>query len=207
MELLFAMAHWHGLAKLRMHHDLLLDFLDGATGSLGLRLRQFSRKTCTAFDTKELQREYNARIRREAKQAARSNRPPENSATRDNIDMTTAHGEQNTEPVPEERHRTQENLDTGTDIPAEHQQADSETMLSSSETAATATTRNSGRRRKTLNINTYKFHSYGDYARTIRTHGTMDSYSTEPVSNVRCLVTQTRLSVKFDPGGARAPLT
>ena len=41
--------------------------------------------------------------------------------------------------------------------------------------------RNQGRQSKTLNINTYKFHSYGDYARTIWMYGTMDSYSTESV--------------------------
>ena len=42
-------------------------------------------------------------------------------------------------------------------------------------------TRTSRRQHKMLNINTYKFHSYGDYARTIWTYGTMDSYLTELV--------------------------
>ncbi|KAF8190150.1 hypothetical protein BJ912DRAFT_799703, partial [Pholiota molesta] len=36
-----------------------------------------------------------------------------------------------------------------------------------------------GRRRKTLNLNTYKDHSLGDYVETIRRNGTIDSYSTE----------------------------
>jgi hypothetical protein len=37
-------------------------------------------------------------------------------------------------------------------------------------------------RAKKLNIQIYKFHALGDYATTIRTYGTTDSYSTEPVS-------------------------
>lgn len=36
-------------------------------------------------------------------------------------------------------------------------------------------------RQKKLNINTYKFHALGDYPWTIRTFGTTDSYSTQPV--------------------------
>lgn len=38
------------------------------------------------------------------------------------------------------------------------------------------------RRRKTMNLNTYKVHALGDYVETIRKYGTIDSYSTELVS-------------------------
>jgi hypothetical protein len=38
------------------------------------------------------------------------------------------------------------------------------------------------RRPKTFNLQTYKFHSLGDYVETIRKYGTCDSYSTEIVS-------------------------
>ena len=41
---------------------------------------------------------------------------------------------------------------------------------------------------KTFNLSTYKGHSYGDYAKTIREYGTMDSYSTEPVREAQCLI-------------------
>lgn len=34
---------------------------------------------------------------------------------------------------------------------------------------------------KTLNVDTFKHHSLGDYPRMIRIYGTTDSYSTEPV--------------------------
>lgn len=40
-----------------------------------------------------------------------------------------------------------------------------------------------GRRRCTFNMETYKTHALGDYARTIMHFGTTDSYSTQIVSN------------------------
>jgi hypothetical protein len=70
MELLFTMVHWHGLAKLRMHNDLTLAVMDAETSSLGVKLREFSQKTCPAFATRELRREYNARLRRSTKKSA-----------------------------------------------------------------------------------------------------------------------------------------
>jgi hypothetical protein len=36
---------------------------------------------------------------------------------------------------------------------------------------------------KVLNLNTYKFHSLGDYPDIIKQYGTMDSYSTQLVSD------------------------
>jgi hypothetical protein len=117
MNLLFLMAHFHGLAKLRMHHDKILGIMDTLTTSLGEGLRSFNQTTCPAFNTKELRREYHARVRR-----------------------TTS-----------------------------------------------KRTSNNGRQAKTFNLNTYKFHSLGDYVTTIRTYGTMESYSTESVRDVaRC---------------------
>lgn len=55
---------------------------------------------------------------------------------------------------------------------------------------------NSARRPKQLNLNTYKFHSLGDYPEMIRRFGTIDSYSTQAVSfqvflapcQMRCLI-------------------
>ena len=137
------MAHWHGLAKLHMHHNLLLDFLDETTRMLGLRLHQFSQKTCTAFETRELQCKYNARVCRGAKQAAHSNHQLETSARV----MTMAHREQNTEPVLHEHSCTQENSDTATSIPlAEHQHAveNLETTSPASEIAPATTSRSPG---------------------------------------------------------------
>jgi hypothetical protein len=61
------MAHWHSLAKLRMHTELSLDVLDAVTISLGQKLRDFNQTTCSAFETRELRREAEARSRRAAK--------------------------------------------------------------------------------------------------------------------------------------------
>lgn len=60
-------AHWHALAKLRLHTDLTLDILDQNTTLLGKFLREFLQKTSSAFDTKELPREADARKRKKAK--------------------------------------------------------------------------------------------------------------------------------------------
>jgi hypothetical protein len=69
LNLLFTCAHWHGLAKLRMHTDLTLNILDEATIQLGAEFRAFVGKTCPAFDTRELRRETAARQRRRQKKA------------------------------------------------------------------------------------------------------------------------------------------
>ncbi|RDB23027.1 hypothetical protein Hypma_009855 [Hypsizygus marmoreus] len=66
LRLLFHFAHWHGLAKLRLHHDLTLGILDQETTVLPELLRHFQSQTCAAFNTKELPRETEARQRRKA---------------------------------------------------------------------------------------------------------------------------------------------
>ena len=57
LKLLFDLAHWHGLAKLRMHMDSTLDILSHVTKSLGNSFHVFVGKTCCAFPTRELERE------------------------------------------------------------------------------------------------------------------------------------------------------
>jgi hypothetical protein len=61
------MAHWHGLAKLRMHTDVTLELLSQVTISFGTRIRAFQEKTCAGFSTHELEREQAARLRRQDK--------------------------------------------------------------------------------------------------------------------------------------------
>lgn len=61
--LLFTLAYWHSLAKLRMHTDTSLRLLDGATTVLGETLRQFKSVTCADFATKESAAEYSRRVR------------------------------------------------------------------------------------------------------------------------------------------------
>ena len=70
LTLLFDLAHWHGLAKLRMHTDPTLDLLAEVTKSLGNNLRTFEKHTCSVFQTRELERERAARQRRQEKDEA-----------------------------------------------------------------------------------------------------------------------------------------
>jgi hypothetical protein len=126
LAVLFELAHWHGLAKLRMHTDTTLALLSEVTTTLGRRLRTFQEETCAAFPTRELQREQVARMRRQEKST----------------------------------------------VAAEGGSSQSKAQKQS----------NSARLPKQLNLSTYKLHSLGDYSHHIRQFGTIDSYSTQPVS-------------------------
>jgi hypothetical protein len=69
LDLLFELATWHGLAKLRLHTESTLSVLEASTSWLGVALRKFSSTTCEAFDTRELPSEEAARGRRNARMA------------------------------------------------------------------------------------------------------------------------------------------
>jgi hypothetical protein len=66
MTMLFELAYWHALAKLRLHTDTTLRFLETSTTRLGKCMRKFKSYTCKAFQTKELPHEETARRRRKA---------------------------------------------------------------------------------------------------------------------------------------------
>ena len=61
-KLLFIMSHWHALAKLQMHNDLMLDVMDKITILLGASLRHFKDVNPSGFETRELGKEYNANL-------------------------------------------------------------------------------------------------------------------------------------------------
>jgi hypothetical protein len=71
MDLLFELATWHALAKLRIHTDKTIDLLAIATKTLTNAMRRFLRVTCEAFTTRELKKEAAARGRRIAALAAK----------------------------------------------------------------------------------------------------------------------------------------
>jgi hypothetical protein len=86
LDLLFELATWHGLAKLRMHTDTTLGFLDNSTTRLGKYLRQFMSATAAEFVTHDLPSEEAARGRRKARMAAKcdsaaSSRPKASTST------------------------------------------------------------------------------------------------------------------------------
>lgn len=69
LDLLFSLALWHGIAKLRMHTEATVNLLDATTRVLGSALRTFRDRTCTAYETRETERETTARCRRTAQQS------------------------------------------------------------------------------------------------------------------------------------------
>lgn len=152
MDVLFSLAHWHALAKLRQHTDLSLDILEKATVQLGKVLRDFQQNTCSAFNTQELKREMSARVRKAASKSS-SKKPAPHSNTTVNIHSAS----------------------TIADAPASSNSSNTEKVISNSH-------KTSSRLSKTLNLNTYKDHSLGDYVESIRQNGTVDSYSTEMVN-------------------------
>lgn len=160
MDLLFVMAHWHSLAKLRMHNDLTLEVMDAVTISLGESLREFKDKTCAAFITRELEREARAHARRQSKNAAAKGKK---SATK--------------RPHRASQDVHSEFVDAGA--------SDQPTNEPSIENAAVDDQPHiMDRTLKSFNLNTYKIHALGDYTATIRKYGTTDSYSTELVINL-----------------------
>jgi len=78
MKLLYRISEWHALAKLQMHTENSLQLMEESTKDLGSLLRQFRTLTCSQFNTIELPREADARIRQRMKatDAQRSNVVP-----------------------------------------------------------------------------------------------------------------------------------
>ncbi|KAG1838714.1 hypothetical protein DFJ58DRAFT_733659 [Suillus subalutaceus] len=71
LDLLFELAMWHGLAKLRMHTDMTLNFLDLSTTRRGQFLRNFMKATAKEYVMKDLPSEEAARGHRKANKAAK----------------------------------------------------------------------------------------------------------------------------------------
>ncbi|KAJ7707290.1 hypothetical protein B0H16DRAFT_1345296 [Mycena metata] len=64
LNVLFTLAEWHSLAKLKMHTDSSISLFKLATREIGRQLRRFKRQVCSQFKTKELPSEEAARGRR-----------------------------------------------------------------------------------------------------------------------------------------------
>ena len=74
-DLIFMLCMWHALAKLRLHTSTTLEHLQVTTKELGKVLWQFTKVTCTDFETADLPREQAARAQRQAaKDSAKSDR-------------------------------------------------------------------------------------------------------------------------------------
>jgi hypothetical protein len=126
-SLIFTTAEWHTLAKMRLHTDSTLAWLDESTKAFGKQIRRFQTHTCSFFDTRELPQEEAARSRRQKKMKVSNNL---------------------TNPIAP---------------------------------APSKATLSAGTKKKVFNLILIKLHALGDYVKTIKTFGTTDSYSTQPV--------------------------
>jgi len=85
MDLLFELATWHFLAKLRLHTESTVMALETSTTRLGAAFRKFTSITCEAYVTKALPSEEAARGRRQAalaqKKATSGKQPTNPSGT------------------------------------------------------------------------------------------------------------------------------
>ena len=130
LDLLFELATWHALAKLRLHTESTVSELEHSTTHLGRVLRIFARSTCEDFVTVDLPSEEAARGRRKAARATR--------------------------------------IPSGT-------------------TSQKGKGKARGSKTCKFNMQTYKMHALGDYARCIRLFGASDGYSTQTVcSSLQC---------------------
>lgn len=78
-SLLYRFAQWHALAKLRIHTELSLSFLEETFMILSRQLRKFRDFTCAAFETVELPKEKAARQQRFTQRATGPNDGPSGS--------------------------------------------------------------------------------------------------------------------------------
>lgn len=62
-QLLFELATWHALAKLRRHTTATISDLRNSTVRLGQKLRHFVRVICPKYNTRDLKNEAQARAR------------------------------------------------------------------------------------------------------------------------------------------------
>jgi hypothetical protein len=186
LKLLFDLAHWHGLAKLRMHTDVTLGILSQVTTSLGNSFRDFQEKTCATFQTRELERERAARERLRDKSNGRPRFTTSSHSTGESMAVAV--------------HRTGQGLagasreGAGESVnAADHSTGPTPASAPSTGTGESANATNPSseqepparkgtRKQKHLSLNTYTYHALGDYVKTISHLGTTDSYSTQSVS-------------------------
>ncbi|EJF59272.1 hypothetical protein DICSQDRAFT_65466 [Dichomitus squalens LYAD-421 SS1] len=86
-DLLFELANWHALAKLRLHTTITINIFRAATKHMYDVIRTFANKICLRYQTKELSSEATARVRR----AKATNVHTLTSSTRRPIAFTVHH--------------------------------------------------------------------------------------------------------------------
>jgi hypothetical protein len=180
MDLLFMLCTWHACAKLRLHTSSTLQILKNTTKALGKQIRYWVKKTCSAFETRELPKEESARHRRRATAASKPNPSTKGKSTASAPGRGTTRGRGRGRGRP-----------AG---PLKGRSAAGSSKVSNTSTSKEISSHASGKDKneaqvhklqKFFNLCTYKLHALGDYVATIARYGTTDNYSTQVVS---CLV-------------------
>ncbi|KAH9848646.1 hypothetical protein C2E23DRAFT_785618 [Lenzites betulinus] len=82
LDMVFNLAMWHALAKLREHTDISITGLEDKTVDCGMSVREFAKKTCTNYVTVELpSKDSAARGRRKAAMTDKSKGPQPRTLT------------------------------------------------------------------------------------------------------------------------------
>ena len=159
-----------------MHTDPTLDIFDNITVQIGARFRSFSNTTCSAFKTKELRREMEARKRGKSKGEKKAHDPIVLGLSADpviELDSQMENRDDGQEVIEVTESRAEKRAD-GKEVTE---------VTESREKQADGKEAN-GRRPKKFKLQSYKYHSLGDYPKMIRRYDTTDSYSTEAVSAI-----------------------
>lgn len=81
LALLYVMAYWHSLAKMRMHTESSVKLLDAVYTVMGSHLRHFEQVICPRYVTKETQKEYAKRVRAASRKKSASTAAPATAST------------------------------------------------------------------------------------------------------------------------------
>jgi len=147
------------MAKLRLHTSSTLQIFKATTKTLGQKLRYWVKKTCAAFDTRELPKEASARYRRKAAAASKAGKgravPPQGKGGQ------------------RRRGRGRGQMPMNSPRTANQQEESPDAHNS--------------KIRKAFNMCTYKLHALGHYIAAIAQFGTTDNYSTQMVDHMSFL--------------------
>lgn len=88
-DLLFILATWHALAKLRMHTSSSLSFFEQCTKRLGQVIRHFHDHVCPKFKTRDTPQEAAAKLRRDAAGVSKNGADKDNPDAKNKYDAQT----------------------------------------------------------------------------------------------------------------------
>jgi hypothetical protein len=181
-----------------MHTDDTLRIFEDVTVHIGSEFRTFNKRTCPAFDTRELRREVNARKSRQLKRSeAKASEQPKHGTSKtvsnpvSDADRPMEGSKPTNDKAPGASELEPSEPVSGTifevdgPVRGPDDKASETPRPESSNHVSVAVSETDRPLRKVLNIQTYKHHALGDYPKTIRQFGTTDSFSTEPVRHTQ----------------------